>query len=74
MSESFYNILGVNEKSSKEEIKKAYRTLSMKYHPDKNPGNTESVSKFQKINEAYETLGDEQKKYEYDSIFIFCVK
>ena len=66
MSESFYNILGINEKSSKEEIKKAYRTLSLKYHPDKNPNNQEAYNKFQKINEAYETLGDEQKREEYD--------
>jgi DnaJ-class molecular chaperone len=66
MSESFYNILGINEKSSKEEIKKAYRTLSLKYHPDKNPNNQEAYDKFQKINEAYETLGDEQKREEYD--------
>lgn len=66
MSESFYNILGINENSSKEEIKKAYRTLSLKHHPDKNPNNQEAYNKFQKINEAYETLGDEQKREEYD--------
>jgi DnaJ family protein A protein 2 len=63
MSETFYNILGVEETASKEEIKKAYRALSLKYHPDKNPN---TIGKFQKINEAYETLGDEQKKAEYD--------
>jgi DnaJ-class molecular chaperone len=66
MSESFYNILGVPETASKDEIKKAYRTLSLKLHPDRNPNNLEAVSKFQKINEAYETLGDDQKKEEYD--------
>jgi DnaJ-class molecular chaperone len=66
MAESFYNILGVPETASKDEIKKAYRTLSLKLHPDRNPNNLEAVSKFQKINEAYETLGDEQKKEEYD--------
>jgi len=66
MSENYYEILGVNEKASKEEIKKAYRGLSMKFHPDKNNGNQESVSKFQKINEAYETLGDERKREEYN--------
>jgi DnaJ-class molecular chaperone len=66
MSESFYNILGVPETASKDEIKKAYRTLSLKLHPDRNPNNLDAVSKFQKINEAYETLGDEQKKEEYD--------
>ena len=66
MSESFYNILGVPETASKDEIKKAYRSLSLKLHPDRNPNNAEAVSKFQKINEAYETLGDEQKREEYD--------
>jgi DnaJ-class molecular chaperone len=66
MSESFYNILGVSETASKDEIKKAYRSLSLKLHPDRNPNNLEAVSKFQKINEAYETLGDDQKKEEYD--------
>ena len=66
MSESFYNILGVSETASKDEIKKAYRSLSLKLHPDRNPNNSEAVSKFQKINEAYETLGDDQKKEEYD--------
>ena len=68
MSESFYNILGVPETASKDDIKKAYRSLSLKLHPDRNPNNLEAVSKFQKINEAYETLGDEEKKAEYDMI------
>ena len=66
MSESFYNILGVPESASKDEIKKAYRSLSLKLHPDRNPNNLEAVGKFQKINEAYETLGDDQKREEYD--------
>lgn len=66
MSENFYNILGISENSTKDEIKKAYRSLQMKYHPDKNPGNQEAHDMTQKINEAYETLGDEQKRQEYD--------
>lgn len=66
MSENFYNILGVGENATKDEIKKAYRGLQMKYHPDKNPGSQEAISMTQKINEAYEVLGDEQKKAEYD--------
>ena len=65
-SESYYDILGVNEKSSKNDIKRAYRELSLKYHPDRNCGNTDFNSKFQQINEAYETLGDDQKREEYD--------
>ena len=66
MSENYYNILGVSDNSTKEEIKKAYRSLQMKWHPDKNPGSQESINMTQQINQAYETLGDEQKKQEYD--------
>jgi DnaJ-class molecular chaperone len=66
MSENFYKILGVDEKSSKKEIQKAYRSLQMKFHPDKNQGSQEAISMTQKLNEAYETLGDEQKREEYD--------
>jgi len=66
MSENFYNILGVGENSTKEEIKKAWRTLQYKWHPDKNNQSQESINMTQKINEAYETLGDEQRKEEYD--------
>ena len=66
MSETYYNILGVDEKASKDEIKKAYRGLQMRWHPDKNQGSEESKRMSEKINEAYETLGDEQKREEYD--------
>ncbi len=66
--ESFYKILGVSDKASQEEIKKAYRALSLKYHPDKNPGNPDASSSFQKISEAYETVGDADKRREYDMI------
>jgi DnaJ-class molecular chaperone len=66
MSENYYNILGVNESSTKDEIKRAYRTLQMKFHPDKNHGSQEAINMTQKINEAYETLGDDEKKDEYD--------
>ena len=68
MSENYYTILGVNEKSTKDEIKKAYRGLQMKYHPDRNQGNQDCINMTQKINEAYETLSDEQKRSEYDVI------
>jgi DnaJ-class molecular chaperone len=68
MSENYYNVLGVDENSSKDEIKKAYRVLQMKWHPDKNPGNQEAINMTQKLNEAYETLGDPEKKQEYDNM------
>jgi DnaJ-class molecular chaperone len=66
MSESFYNILEVPETASSEDIKKAYRKLSMLNHPDKNRNNPDATAKFQKISEAYETLGDVERKREYD--------
>lgn len=66
MPENFYNILEIPETSSLDEIKKAYRRLSLIYHPDKNNNNPEATAKFQKIVEAYETLGDSEKKKEYD--------
>jgi len=67
MTENFYNILGINEDATKDDIKKAYRTLQMKYHPDKNSSSQESINMTQKINEAYETLYDDDKKKQYDN-------
>jgi len=66
MSDSFYKILEIPETATIDEIKKAYRKLSMLNHPDKNKNDPEKTAKFQKINEAYETLGDEERKKEYD--------
>lgn len=68
MSDNLYEILELPETSSIDEIKKSYRRLSMMYHPDKNKNNPDSTAKFQKISEAYETLGDPEKKQEYDNI------
>lgn len=62
----FYEILGVTETASPEEIKSAYRKLAVKYHPDKNKGDKAAEDKFKQISAAYDTLGNETKKREYD--------
>ena len=61
-----YEILGVDKNASEQEIKKAYRTLSLEFHPDRNRDSVEATQKFQEIGEAYETLADPQKREEYD--------
>lgn len=66
MSTNYYNILNVSETASSDEIKKAYRQLSLIHHPDRNNNTPESVKIFQQINEAYEILGDKTKKNQYD--------
>ena len=66
MVKDYYEILGVDRKASQEEIKKAFRKLARKYHPDLNPGDKTSEHKFKEINEAYEVLGDEKKRADYD--------
>ena len=66
MSKDFYEILGVPREASEEEIKKAYRRLAMKYHPDRNKDNQEAEKQFKEINAAYEILGDKQKRAKYD--------
>lgn len=62
----YYEILGVSKTATSDEIKKAYRTLAFKYHPDRNPDDKEAEEKFKKIAAAYEVLGDEQKRRHYD--------
>lgn len=62
----YYATLGLSKSASKEDIKKAYRKLAIKYHPDKNPGDKEAESKFKEVSEAYEILGDESKRQMYD--------
>jgi DnaJ-class molecular chaperone len=68
MSDNFYNVLELDESAGIDEIKKSYRRLSMMYHPDKNKNNPDATAKFQKISEAYETLGDAEKKNGYDAM------
>ncbi|MDG1880847.1 MAG: molecular chaperone DnaJ [Schleiferiaceae bacterium] len=62
----FYEVLGVNKSSSSDEIKKAYRKLAIKYHPDKNPGDAVAEDKFKEAAEAYEILSNPEKKQKYD--------
>ena len=63
---NYYEILGVDKKASAADIKSAYRKLAMQYHPDRNQGNEEAAERFKEINEAHETLSDEQKRAAYD--------
>lgn len=62
----YYEVLGVSKNASDDEIKKAYRKLAIKYHPDKNPGDKEAEAKFKEINEAHDVLSDKQKRARYD--------
>jgi len=64
----YYRMLGVGRQASQAEIKKAYRKLAMQFHPDRNPNNKEAESKFKEINEAYQALGDPEKRSHYDQL------
>ncbi|MBW2559074.1 MAG: DnaJ domain-containing protein [Deltaproteobacteria bacterium] len=67
MAEDYYKTLGVGKTASGDGIKKAYRKLALKYHPDKNPGDKRAEETFKKISEAYAVLGDTEKRKQYDS-------
>ena len=62
----YYEVLGVEKNATKEEIKRNYRKLAVKYHPDRNPGNKEAEEKFREATEAYEVLSDDKKRPMYD--------
>ena len=64
----YYEVLGVSKTASQDEIKKAFRKLALKYHPDRNKGNEEAMNKFKEANEAYSVLSDEQKRQQYDQL------
>jgi len=66
MAEDYYKLLGVNRDASKDELKKAFRKLAMKYHPDKNENDKAAEEKFKKINEAYAVLSNDEKRKQYD--------
>lgn len=67
MAKDYYKVLGVDKNASQDDIKKAYRTLVKKYHPDLHPGDKEAAEKFKEINEANEVLSDEKKRKNYDA-------
>ena len=64
---NYYETLGVNKNASDEEIKKAYRQMAKKYHPDLNPGDASAAEKLKEVNEAYEVLSDKTKRSNYDT-------
>ena len=66
MANDYYDILGVSKDASQEDIKKAYKKLAKKYHPDLNKENKESETKFKEVNQAFSVLGNEKKRENYD--------
>ena len=68
----YYEVLGVDKSASEDEIKRAYKKMARKYHPDLNPDNKEAEEKFKEVNEAYEVLSDSDKKARYDQFGFAC--
>jgi molecular chaperone DnaJ len=66
-NKDYYKILGVNKNVSDEDLKRSYKKLALKYHPDRNPNNKEAETKFKEINEAYSVLSDKEKRQRYDT-------
>ncbi|HDS09359.1 MAG TPA: molecular chaperone DnaJ, partial [Firmicutes bacterium] len=66
-NKDYYEILGVNRDATQDDIKKAFRKLSLKFHPDRNPGNAEAEEKYKEISEAYSVLSDTEKRTRYDN-------
>ena len=64
--EDYYSLLGVSRGASEAELKKAYKKLAMKYHPDRNQGDKSAEAKFKEVSEAYEVLTDQNKRQAYD--------
>ncbi len=67
-SQDYYSVLGVSKSATADELKKAYRTLAMKYHPDRNPDDKEAEEKFKEVNNAYQVLSDPEKRQRYDAL------
>src|SRR5689334_24141666 len=67
-NKDFYAVLGVSASASQDEIKKQYRKLAARYHPDKNPNDAKAADRFKEISEAYQVLGDADKRKQYDQM------